>query len=166
MGQMNRLSHLFVNQVIFVMSCKNHSLFCVCQQLIRLKCCKWNSKIWVFCLQAAWGMFASTDVIYHWTVNHEMGFPRSAHRDSLLGVHLTPARGTSVALPSFVLTCGECMNAGESPVPAASSRFTPTWNIITHFATWHANTTMETNPSVPLAGGHCFNTIKTCFKRM
>lgn len=80
-------------------------------------------------------MYASTDVIYHWTVNHEMGFPRSACRGSLLGVHLTPARGTSVALPSFVLTYGECMNAGESPVTAASDRFTLTWDIITHFDT-------------------------------
>lgn len=143
MGQKNWLRHLFVNQVIFVMSCKNHSLFWFCQQLTRLRCCKWNSKIWVFCLQAAWGMFASTDVIYHWTVSHEMGFPRSARRDSLLGVHLTPARGTSVALPSFVLTCGECMNAGEPPVSAASNRFTPTsLQILTHgmkTQTWKTN---------------------------
>lgn len=61
------------------------------------------------------------DGICPWTLNHEMGFPKSACRASLLDVHLTPAKGTSVAPPSFALTYGECMNAGRSAVNAASS---------------------------------------------
>jgi len=57
-------------------------------------------------------MYASTAATCPWTASRVMGFPRSASRASPLGALLTPAKGTNVAPPSPVLTCGECTNAG------------------------------------------------------
>lgn len=97
----------------------------------------------VFCLQAAWGTYASTDAICRWTVSHEMGFPRSACRASSPGVHLTPAKGTSAAPPSSVLTYGECMNAGMAAVTAASSRFTRTCDMSMKTELWRTRPTHQ-----------------------
>lgn len=107
-------------------------------------------------------MYVSMDVIYPWTVNREMGFPRSACRGSLSGARLTPARGTSAALLSFVLTYGECMNAGESPATAVYKRFTLLLDVLTRKHEDTANQPIS-------AFGFCslpFNINKMCYKKI
>lgn len=84
----------------------------LCRWMELTVCFSFHWILFRFFLQAAWGMHVWMVATCHWTASHEKGSPRSAYKASPLDAHLTPAKETSVAPPSHVLTCGGCTNAG------------------------------------------------------